>query len=90
MGAGKQPWFAAALHRLFRSTRYSPSIQQDMRFRSCLAAGSHQRTICLRPPGLRSGAGKAERDDPPVGLRRKPAPHLSFGIAGGIIPQELA
>jgi len=89
MGAGKQPRFAAALHRLFRSTRYSPSIQQEMRFRSCLAAGSHQRTICLRPPGLR-GADKAERDDSPVGLSREPAPHLSFGIAGGIIPQELA
>ena len=66
MGAGKQPRFAAALQRPFRSTRYSPSIQHEMRFD--LAAGPHQRMICLRLPGLRSVAGKAERHDSPVGL----------------------
>ena len=89
MGAGKQPRFAAALPPVKLDALFTFDSTRDA-FQSCLSSRSHQRTICPRPPGLRSVAGKAERDDSPVGLSREPAPHHSLGIAGGTIPQELA
>jgi hypothetical protein len=61
-----------------------------MRFRSCPAAGSHQRTIYLRPLGSNLvGAKPSEmtRQWDSVGSPRRIS---HFGIAGRIIPQELA
>jgi hypothetical protein len=59
-------------------------------FRSCLAVGHiSEQPVCDRLDSDLLRAKPSEMTGQ-WGLSREPAPHLSFGITAGIIPQELA